>query len=91
MNIKQSRLKEWVEEELSYASDPEQAVVEYRERLFLGGYRKIDRKKLAVDVDAIAEAINPHGKDTVDVGKDAHHYHDASDNFKWTVEFAVYV
>lgn len=91
MKIAAERLKEWVEEELGYASDPEQAVVEYRERLFLGGYRKIDRKKLPVDVDAIAEAINPHGKDAVDVGKDASHYHEDSDSFKWTVEFAVYV
>ena len=91
MKIATEMIKAWVEEELGYASGPEQAVVEYRERLFLGGYRKIDRKKLSVDVDAIAQAINPHGKESVEVGKDAQHYHDESDNFKWTVEFAVYV
>ncbi len=91
MDVKQSRLKEWVKEELGYASNPEQAVVEYREKLCLGGYRTIDRKKLAVDVDAIAAAINLHGKDTVQVGKDAHCFHDDSNNFKWTVEFAVYL
>ena len=91
MNVKQSKLKEWVENELSYASDPDSAVVEYRERLFLGGYRRIDSKKVAVDVDAIAEAINPNGKDSVEVGRDARCYHDESDNFKWTVEFVVYV
>lgn len=91
MDVKQSKLKEWVKHELCYSSDPEQAVVEYRERLFLGGYRKIERKKVAVDVDAIAEAINPNGKDSVEVGRYAQCYHDKSDNFKWTIEFFVYV
>lgn len=90
MKVKKEQLKAWVENELSYTDNPERAVVSYRERLFLGGYRPIEEKDVPVDADAIAEALNVHGKESVDVGK-VHTYHSEDANFLWTVEFSVYV
>ena len=91
MKIKAEKLKEWVKEELSYASNPQQAIVEYRERLLLGGYRVVDSKKLNIDVDVITEAINIHHADIVELGSKVEHYTDESDCFKWTIAFSVYV
>lgn len=90
MKVKKEQLKAWVEDELKYAGNPEKAVVSYRERLFLGGYRLVEEKDVAVDAGAIAEALNLHGKEIVDVGK-VHTYHSESAHFLWTVEFSVYI
>ena len=91
MEIKAEELKAWVEDELYYADKPERAVVSYRERLFLGGDRQIDEKDVAVDAGAIAEALNNHGKESVDVGKVRTYNTDDGNKYPWTVEFSVYI
>lgn len=91
MKIKANVLKGWIEEELQYAGNPERAVVSYRERLFLGGYRELEEKEVKVDAEAIAEALNRHGNESVDLGKVQSYHFDNEGKFIWTVRFSVYV